>query len=54
VIVLAAGAELTTQAVIDHCADQLARFKVPTSVVFAPSLPRSANGEVMRRRLRGA
>ena len=51
VLVLAAGAELTVEQVREHCAERLARFKVPGSVEFVPALPRTATGKVARRQL---
>ena len=35
-----------------HAAGSLARYKVPTSVHFLPSLPHSLTGKVSRARLR--
>lgn len=52
VLVRTPGSELTVQAVLDYCTDRLARFKMPTVVEFAESLPRSTTGELVRRRLR--
>ena len=43
---------LTEDQVIGHCAERLARFKVPTAVEFVTSLPHSATGKLARRRLR--
>ena len=54
VIVLRAGAELTEEAVREHCAARLARFKVPASVRFVDELPHSATGKVRRASLRGS
>jgi O-succinylbenzoic acid--CoA ligase len=34
-----------------HCAQRLARFKVPKEVTFAPELPRTASGKLLRREL---
>jgi long-chain acyl-CoA synthetase len=48
VLVPRADAELTTEVVIAHCAERLARFKVPSRVEFVPSLPHSATGKVAR------
>ncbi|HEY2695838.1 MAG TPA: AMP-binding protein [Pseudonocardiaceae bacterium] len=48
VLVPRADAELTAEVVIAHCAERLARFKVPSRVEFAPSLPHSATGKVAR------
>jgi long-chain acyl-CoA synthetase len=52
VVVLVPGAELTFEALQAHAAAQLARYKVPTSVNFLPSLPHSLTGKVSRARLR--
>jgi malonyl-CoA/methylmalonyl-CoA synthetase len=51
-IVLAPGASLTEQAVIDHVKSKLANFKVPKRVVFLPELPRNAMGKVLKADLR--
>jgi fatty-acyl-CoA synthase len=40
--------------VLDHLAGRLARYKVPRSVVFADSLPRSGAGKVLKQPLRDA
>ncbi|MGZ4174227.1 MAG: AMP-binding protein [Solirubrobacteraceae bacterium] len=34
-----------------HCAERLAGFKVPKAISFAPELPRTASGKLLRRRL---
>jgi long-chain acyl-CoA synthetase len=52
VVVPADGAELTEDAVKDHCAGRLAKFKVPTVVEFAAALPHSPTGKLARARLR--
>jgi long-chain acyl-CoA synthetase len=52
VLVLQPGAELSADQVIEHCADRLARFKVPTSVEFTESLPHSPTGKLARAFLR--
>jgi o-succinylbenzoate---CoA ligase len=38
-------------AVQAHCSARLARFKVPKHVAFAPRLPRTASGKLLRREL---
>jgi acyl-CoA synthetase (AMP-forming)/AMP-acid ligase II len=43
--------ELDTDAVRDHCRARLARFKVPTQVVFVDALPRTPAGRLLRGRL---
>ncbi|MFQ5420755.1 MAG: AMP-binding protein, partial [Anaerolineae bacterium] len=51
-IVLKEGQQLTEQAVIDFCQGKLARYKIPKSVKFVDSLPRTAAGKVLKRELR--
>ena len=41
VVVLKSGADLDETAIIAHCRTHLAKFKVPSSVVFTNELPRS-------------
>jgi long-chain acyl-CoA synthetase len=48
VLVARADAELTAEMVLAHCAERLARFKVPSKIEFVPSLPHSATGKVAR------
>jgi long-chain acyl-CoA synthetase len=54
VIVLRAGATLTEEAVRSHCAERLAKFKVPDTVEFVDELPHSVTGKLRRASLRGA
>ncbi|WIY03947.1 long-chain fatty acid--CoA ligase [Amycolatopsis mongoliensis] len=51
-VVPATGASLSEQQVVDHCAANLAGYKVPHAVEFAESLPHSATGKLRRTRLR--
>lgn len=53
VLVLRPGAALTEDAVREHCAERLARFKVPRAVQFVDALPYSVTGKVRRASLRG-
>ncbi|MET9325324.1 FadD3 family acyl-CoA ligase [Tsukamurella sp. NPDC003166] len=53
-VVLTAGGTVTEDAVIEHCRQYLAGFKVPRSVEFVTELPRNATGKVLKRVLRGA
>ena len=50
----AAAGGLDEQALLDHLDGRLARYKVPRSVIFADSLPRSGAGKVLKQRLRDA
>jgi long-chain acyl-CoA synthetase len=52
VVVLEPGAHATFEELRDFAAESLARYKVPTSVNFLPSLPHSLTGKVSRARLR--
>ncbi|MDX1665118.1 MAG: fatty acid--CoA ligase, partial [Candidatus Promineifilaceae bacterium] len=45
------GVTLTEVDVIDFCQGKLARYKIPKSVVFMKSLPRTASGKVLKRKL---
>ncbi len=51
-VVLKEGAELTEHAITSHCRANLARFKVPQSVVFIEEIPHNATGKVLKRELR--
>ena len=46
------GAALEPQAILDHCAGRLARFKLPRRVLFTDALPRNATGKVLKHELR--
>ncbi|NOX50611.1 MAG: long-chain fatty acid--CoA ligase, partial [Gammaproteobacteria bacterium] len=52
ILVLKAGEQLDEQAVIAHCIENLAKFKIPQSVEFIDTLPRNATGKVLKRVLR--
>ncbi|WP_305852266.1 AMP-binding protein [Blastococcus sp. PRF04-17] len=52
VVVVRPGERLTFADLQAHAAESLARYKVPTSVHFLPSLPHSLTGKVSRARLR--
>jgi acyl-CoA synthetase (AMP-forming)/AMP-acid ligase II len=47
----AAGAEVDADAVREHCAAELARYKVPEQVVVVDALPRNAMGKIVRTEL---
>ncbi len=51
-IVLKKGQSATQEEVINFCRQQLAHFKLPGSVEFVDSLPRSRTGKVLKRVLR--
>ncbi len=52
IVVKKEGAELDEATVINHCRQNLARFKVPQSVVFIDEIPHNATGKVLKRELR--
>ena len=51
-ISLKSGENLEEKEIIQHCIDNLAKFKVPKSVEFIDALPRNATGKVLKRNLR--
>jgi long-chain acyl-CoA synthetase len=51
-VVLKEGQTLSEDELLAHCRERLAAFKVPRTVVFAPDLPRSGTGKVLKRALR--
>jgi fatty-acyl-CoA synthase len=52
VVVLKEGAELDQATLIAHCAERLAKFKVPARMHVMDVLPRNATGKVLKRELR--
>lgn len=52
VVVCKPGAELTAEALVAHCREHIAGYKVPRQVVFESSLPVSPAGKVLKRVLR--
>jgi O-succinylbenzoic acid--CoA ligase len=52
VVVLENGADASPEELREHCAEHLARFKVPKRFEFATELPRTASGKLLRRELR--
>ena len=53
-VVLASGAAVTEDELIEHCRGQLAKFKVPKDVTFIDALPRNPSGKVLKRELRNS
>ena len=51
-VVLRTGETMTAEEVIQHCKNNLARYKVPKSVEFMEALPKSGVGKVLRKELR--
>ena len=52
IVVVKPGLTLTEDDVLAHCAANLARYKLPHSVVFTDALPRNATGKVHKPTLR--
>ena len=50
-VVAKPGVSLDPQAVIDHCEERLASFKVPSYVEFVEELPRGSYGKVNKQLL---
>ena len=51
VIVPSPGARLEILDVKAHCRENLAAYKVPRFIEFAPTLPRTSSGKIQRFRL---
>lgn len=51
-VVLAPEATVAPDELIDHCREQLAKFKVPKAVTVIDALPRNPSGKVLKRELR--
>ncbi|MCA9000480.1 MAG: long-chain fatty acid--CoA ligase [Planctomycetes bacterium] len=51
-VVLRKGSNMTAEQVIQHCEDNLARYKVPRDVTFLDELPKSSVLKTLRRELR--
>ena len=52
IIVLAAGATATEEAIIAHCRTLIAGYKVPKTVQFVQSLPMTPTGKILKRAIR--
>jgi len=50
-VVLKPGAEADEDALIDHCHDQIARYKCPNKVLIVDQLPHNYFGKLLRRSL---
>lgn len=51
-VVVQEGYTVTSEAIVEHCRARLAKFKIPRSIVFVDTLPRTASGKVLKRDLR--
>ncbi len=51
-VVLKPGQTMTEEEVIKYCQEKLARYKIPKTVEFMTSLPKSGVGKILRKELR--
>jgi fatty-acyl-CoA synthase len=51
-LALNAGETLSAEEVLQFCAGQLAKYKIPKHVEFLPELPKGDSGKILKRRLR--
>ena len=47
-VVARAGHAVDSVAIVEHCRERLAKFKVPVRVVFTDLLPRTGSGKVQK------
>lgn len=52
IVVVKPGSKISEAEIIEHCKQNLARYKVPASVAFVEMLPRNAAGKLLKRELR--
>ena len=52
VVVLKPGQQADEGEILAFCKDHLAGYKVPKQVIFAPQLPMTPNGKILKRKLR--
>ena len=51
-IVLSPDCQSSEEEILDYCRKHLASYKVPRSVAFVESLPKTSSGKILRRELR--
>lgn len=51
VVALKAGMELGDEAIRAHCLTRLAKYKVPSRVIFVSALPKNATGKIDKKRI---
>ena len=51
-VVKRAGAEVTSQAILDHLSGHVAKWWLPDEVIFVDSLPHTATGKLLKTKLR--
>ncbi len=52
VVVLKPGHQATEEEIIQHCKEQIARYKAPKSVDFVPELPKTGSGKIYKKGLK--
>jgi long-chain acyl-CoA synthetase len=50
-VVLKPAADVTREALITHCREHLAAYKVPRAIQFTEQVPMTSSGKIMRRLL---
>ena len=53
-VILQAGATVSEEALIEHCRERLAKFKVPDRIEFMTDFPRTAVGKIQKHVLRNS
>ena len=51
-VVLKENRELPKEKIIEHCINNLAKFKIPSEIAYVKELPRNATGKVLKRNLK--
>ncbi|MDP3677344.1 MAG: hypothetical protein Q8R44_19970 [Novosphingobium sp.] len=51
-VIAVPGRSITAEDIVAHCAERLAKFKVPASAVVTDAIPRTASGRVQKHLLR--
>ena len=51
-VVLKRDRNLSEEKIMEHCVQNLAKFKIPTAIEFMSELPRNATGKVLKRALK--
>ncbi len=51
-VILKPGAKVSREALVAHCREHLAAYKVPRAVQFVESVPTTSSGKIMRRMLK--
>jgi fatty-acyl-CoA synthase len=52
IVVLRTGSDLTAERLLSGLAGRIAKYKLPTSVVFTDEIPRNGTGKILKARLR--